>query len=83
MQLGALDDWTNPSPCQRLAAVSSDLVKQDTYANAHHGFDSNSPVRPIQLTTPRGVKTVHAGGEPAAKAASQAKMIAFFKEHFK
>jgi dienelactone hydrolase len=83
MQLGSADDWTDPVPCQRLAAQWKDWVQQDTYANAHHGFDSDDPVRPIQLTTPRGGKTVHAGGEPAAKVASQAKLIAFFKEHFK
>jgi dienelactone hydrolase len=83
MQLGAADDWTDPIPCQRLAAQWPALLQQDTYANANHGFDSDGPVRPIQLTTLRGVKTVHAGGEPAAKAASQAKLIAFFKEHFK
>jgi dienelactone hydrolase len=83
MQLGASDDWTNPITCQRLTALHPDLVQQDTYANAHHGFDSDGPVRPLPLYTSRGVKTVHAGGEPAAKAASQAKLAAFFKEHFK
>jgi dienelactone hydrolase len=83
MQLGASDDWTNPAPCQSLAAQWTELVQQDTYANANHGFDSDGPVRPVHLSTPRGSKTVHAGGEPAAKAASQAKLIAFFKEHFK
>ena len=85
MQLGAADDWTSPIPCQSLAAQWKDLVHQDTYANANHGFDSNGSgaARAIQLSTPRGSKTVHTGGEPAAKSASQAKMIAFFKEHFK
>jgi dienelactone hydrolase len=82
MQLGSVDDWTNPIPCQRLVSLWPEWVRQDTYANAQHGFDSDGPVRPIHLTTSRGGKTVHAGGEPAAKAASQAKLIAFFKEHF-
>lgn len=83
MQLGSDDDWTNPVSCQRLAAQWSDLVKESTYPRAHHGFDSDAPVRPVQLSTPRGAKTVHAGGEPTAKAASQAALIAFFKEQFK
>jgi dienelactone hydrolase len=83
MQLGASDDWTNPITCQRLTALHPELVQQDTYANANHGFDSDGAVRPVLLKTPRGNKTVHAGGEPAAKAASQAKLIAFFKGHFK
>jgi len=85
MQLGAADDWTSPIPCQSLAVQWKDVVLQDTYANAHHGFDSNGAGAPIaiNLTTPSGVKTVHTGGEPAAKAASQIKLIAFFKDHFK
>ncbi len=84
MQLGAVDDWTSPIFCQRLAAQWTDLIHQDTYANANHGFDSDGPVRPVQLNTPRGgSKTVHTGGEPAAKVASQAKLVAFFKEQFK
>lgn len=85
MQLGAADDWTSPTPCQNLATQWKDLVQQDTYANAHHGFDSNGAgaIRAINLNMPSGVKTVHTGGEPAAKAASQIKLIAFFKDHFK
>ncbi len=83
LQLGAADDWTNAGFCQRLAVQWTELVQQDTYANANHGFDSDAPVRPVLLKTPHGSKTVHAGGEPAAKAASQAKLIAFFKEYFK
>lgn len=84
MQLGAADDWTSPLPCQSLAAQWGEVVQQDTYANAHHGFDSEGSVlRTIHLATPKGAKTVHTGGEPAAKAAAQAKLIAFFKDHFK
>lgn len=83
MQLGAADDWTSPLPCQSLAAQWVGIVQQDTYANAHHGFDSEGSVlRTIHLATPKGAKTVHTGGEPTAKAASQIKLIAFFKEHF-
>ncbi len=84
MQLGAADDWTSPLPCKSLAAQWDAVVQQDTYANAHHGFDSEGRVlRTIRLNTPKGAKTVHTGGEPTAKAASQLKLIAFFKEHFK
>jgi len=84
MQLGAADDWTSPVPCQTLAAQWPSLVRQDTYAGAHHGFDSEGTVlRAIQLNTPKGVKTVHTGGEPTAKATAQAKLISFFKEHLK
>jgi dienelactone hydrolase len=83
MQLGEMDDWTNPIPCQTLATQWPSKVRQDTYANASHGFDSDGPVRAIHLKLPRENRTVHTGGDPLAKAASQAKLIAFFKEHFK
>jgi dienelactone hydrolase len=84
MQLGAADDWTSPLPCQSLAALHPNLVTQDTYADAHHGFDADGTVpRAVQLDTPKGMKIVHTGGNPAAKEAAQAKLVAFFKEHFK
>jgi dienelactone hydrolase len=83
MQLGEIDDWTNPIPCQTLAAQWPNKVRQDTYAQASHGFDSDGPVRAINLKLPRENRTVHTGGDPLAKATSQAKMISFFKEHFK
>ena len=84
LQLGAADDWTSPVPCQNLADQWKDKVTQDTYPNAHHGFDSDGTVlRAVTLDTPKGKKTVHTGGNPAAKAAAQAKLISFFKEHFK
>jgi dienelactone hydrolase len=83
MLLGAVDDWTPPESCQRLAERFPQQIRVHTYADAHHGFDSDAPVRPVVLNTPRGAKTVHAGGNSAAKAASQAALIAFLKEHFK
>jgi dienelactone hydrolase len=82
MQLGAIDDWTDPAPCQRLTARWEPLVQQDTHANAGHGFDSDLSVTPIHLQTPKGTKTVHVGGDAAAKATSQSTMIRFFQEHF-
>ncbi len=83
MQLGAADDWTSPLPCQSLAARWTTLVRQDTYADAHHGFDAEGTVlRAVRLDTAKGAKTVHTGGDPKAKAAAQAKLIAFFKDYF-
>ncbi len=84
MQLGAADDWTNPIPCQQLAQKWTGKVEQNTYPHAHHGFDSNGlAVVAMHLTTPSGPRTVHTGGQPAAKAAAQAKLISFFEGHFK
>ena len=79
MQLGEKDDWTEPASCQNLAAVWRDKVEQDTYANAYHGFDSDAPLRFL-----KSIKSgVHLGGEPAAKAASEKRIIAYFKAAFK
>lgn len=85
MQLGAADDWTPPQHCAALANQWREWVQQDTYAGAHHGFDSEGRgIAAIHLNLPQGVhKTVHTGQNPAAKAASHAKLIAFFKEQFK
>jgi dienelactone hydrolase len=83
MLLGAADNWTPPAPCQSLAERFPQKIRVHTYADAHHGFDSDAPVRPVVLSTPRGARTVHAGGNTAAKDASQAALIAFLKEHFK
>jgi dienelactone hydrolase len=81
MQLGAADDWTDPVPCQQLAAKHG--IAQTTYPNAHHGFDSDAKVVQVKSVTSRTTgQPVHAGGEPAAKAAAQAALIAFFKRAF-
>lgn len=84
MQVGALDDWTDPVPCQRLASRFPKMIELKTYANAYHDFDTDEPVRERKDITSRLTgKPAHAGGEPVAKAASQARLIAFFKEHFR
>ena len=81
MLLGASDDWTDPIPCQRIAAMHH--IQQTTYPNAFHGFDSDAKVIQVKAIISRTTgQPVHAGGEPAAKVASQAALIAFFKRHF-
>jgi dienelactone hydrolase len=81
MQLGAADDWTDPAPCQQLAAMHN--IEQMTYANAHHGFDSDAKVVQVKAIISRTTgQPVHVGGEPAAKVTSQAALIAFFKKAF-
>jgi dienelactone hydrolase len=84
MLLGAADDWTPPASCQRLAERFPQQIRVQTYAGAHHGFDSDAPLREvtgvISVTTKQAV---HAGGDPDAKAASQAELVAFLKEQFR
>ena len=84
MQLGAADDWTDPKPCHALAADWPALIAVDTYPNAYHGFDSNAPL--TQLKTITSTMTglgVHLGGEPAAKAASERRVLGYLTEAFK
>ena len=81
MLLGEADDWTAPQPCQALALRHG--IEHITYPNAHHGFDSDAPVRPNPSVISRSTgKPVHSGGEPVAKADSQARLVAFFKKAF-
>jgi dienelactone hydrolase len=81
MLLGESDDWTDPAPCKKLATLHE--IEHTSYANAHHGFDSAAQVRPVKSIISRMTgKPVHAGGEPSARAASQAAMIAFFQRAF-
>lgn len=84
MQLGALDDWTDPQPCEDLASRFPTMIRLNTYANAYHGFDADEPLRQRQdIISRKTGMPVHVGGEPAAKAASQAALVAFFKDQFK
>lgn len=84
LQLGALDDWTDPAPCQKLAARWAGTLQQTTYPNAYHGFDSDAPLTQLKSVTSRSTgQGVHLGGEPAAKAASQAALLAFLSAAFK
>ena len=80
MQLGAKDDWTPARPCEALAqaaqqhnaTVPFELV---VYPDAYHAFDSARPVRfRPEVANGRGA---HAGGNPAARAAAQARLMTF------
>ena len=55
----------------------------ESYAGAHHGFDSDQPVR-LRKDVPGGVNPgqgVHVGGNGAAWRASQARLLKFIAEH--
>lgn len=83
--IGALDDWTPPAPCQQLASNAGAQVRVETFAGSHHGFDSSNPVR-FRADVPNGVdgeKGVHVGGNPAARAASQALLMSYLAEQLK
>ena len=91
--LGADDDWTPAAPC--LALVEAAVVDAPTagvtdipkpqvvaYPGAYHGFDGTSPVR-LRRDVPNGARPgagVHVGGQPDARAASQAQMLGFLRQ---
>ncbi len=97
MLLGEADDWTPAAPCKAMAAAASASgasreagslgapLQWEAYEGAHHGFDGTAPVR-HRSDVPNGVRKgagVHVGGQPEARAASQARLIKFLTETWK
>jgi dienelactone hydrolase len=74
MLLGAQDDWTAPQPCERLASGVAAITRV-TYPGAHHGFDGLQD-RLVSRVLPNG-RTVHVGGQAAARQDAQARVTAF------
>lgn len=83
MQLGALDDWTPPGPCEDFArllqATPGSDVTLHVYPDSYHGFDGKAPVR-WHADVPNGVSNrgVHQGGNPQARAQALAALDAFW-----
>lgn len=86
MLLGDADDWTPAAPCKELGdrfnAEQPNAVTVRAYADSHHGFDSRSPLR-FRADIPAGPdkRGVHAGGNPAARAASLTELDRFLTQH--
>jgi dienelactone hydrolase len=87
--IGENDDWTPAEPCRKLTEIARQAghpVSIKVYSGAHHGFDSNSPVRydPARVNanspTGRGATT---GGDLKAWDDSVREVIAFFAEQLK
>ncbi|HEY0821285.1 MAG TPA: dienelactone hydrolase family protein [Rhizobacter sp.] len=80
MLVGEADDWTPAEPCRRLAARSAQ-IEIEAYAGAHHGFDSDAPVR-LRRDVPNGVSPgqgVHVGGHAEALRASHERLLRFLR----
>ena len=84
MQLGALDDWTAPEPCEKLVAQLAAQPGADVslriYPDSYHGFDSRTPAR-FRYGVPNGInpRGVHVGGNRKARAQSLEELDAFLK----
>ncbi|MFY9511647.1 MAG: dienelactone hydrolase family protein [Rubrivivax sp.] len=91
--VGEADDWTPAAPCRALASnaatnpatiASSAPVQIEVYAGAFHGFDGTAPPR-LRRDVPNGTQPgqgVHVGGQPAARAASLARLDRFLREQW-
>lgn len=81
--LGAADDWTPAAPCLDLAARAEPPTPvTELYADAHHGFDSLSPLR-LRSDVPNGVNPgagVHVGGQAQARGAAMAALARFLAQ---
>lgn len=85
--IGENDDWTPAEPCRKLTEAAQRAgypVTIKVYPGAHHGFDSDMPVRYcaecVNVNSPTGSGTT-AGGDPAAWADSIRKVVMFFSQH--
>lgn len=84
MQLGALDDWTAPAPCEKLVAQLTAQPGSDVtlriYPDSYHGFDSRTPAR-FRMGVPNGTNPggVHVGGNRKARAQSLDELDRFLK----
>jgi dienelactone hydrolase len=80
--VGERDDWTPAQPCRSLAGAIGSGARLVAYPDAHHGFDGSAPLR-HRRDVPGGANPgqgVTVGGNPAARAAARAELLAFLRE---
>jgi dienelactone hydrolase len=83
--IGEKDDWTPAAPCVELAAAPGSGLRTVVYPGAYHGFDGSAPLR-VRKDVPNGVRPgqgVTVGGDPAARDAARAEMLAFLREQLR
>ncbi len=93
LMIGEDDDWTPARACERFyrqqtgklqqRGLESGLFQLKLYPGAHHGFDSNSPVR-HRRDVPNGVnrgRGVTAGGHPPSREDAFMTLDAFLKQY--
>lgn len=76
--VGLADDWTPAAPCQALAGErDGKRVRVQAFDGAHHGFDSNAPLR-HRPDVPNGAhpgQGVHVGGQAQAREQSRQTLL--------
>ncbi|MBC7993798.1 MAG: dienelactone hydrolase family protein [Rhizobacter sp.] len=82
--MGEADDWTPAEACRQLVAQAVGArPEMETYAGAHHGFDSAAPAR-LRKDVPNGVNPgqgVHVGGNAAALNRSRERLKEFLQAY--
>ena len=81
--VGEADDWTPAEPCRQLAEQAEGVKPEfESYAGAHHGFDSTAPLR-VRQDVPGGVNPgqgVTVGGNVQALQASRERLRKFIAD---
>ncbi len=86
IHIGALDDWSAPSWCEKLAASARARGADMTltvYPGAYHGFDGPAGKVTVWKDVTTGVNPgegVHVGPDPAARAAAETAVRKFLVE---
>lgn len=81
--LGEADDWTPAATCKRLVQQAGGRKPElESYAGAHHGFDTTTPVRlrTDVHSVARPGQGVHVGGDAKALARSRERLERFLAQ---
>ena len=84
--LGEKDNWTPSPPCHDLmerAQARGAAVEVEVYADSHHGFDSPAALRTLTDVRLPGGGSPTVGGNPVARAAAYARVVAFLDRTLK
>ncbi len=87
IQHGAADDWTLAAPCNDLVRMANRgggaLIEIDTYDDAYHNFDHPTArvheVETRSSSSAMGLRTVHTGGNPEARAKAITRTMAWLR----
>lgn len=79
--VGALDDWTSPEPCVRLAQQHPNTIRLVQYDGAYHAFDSAAPVRQRTQVASTRSGTATVGGHPPSREDAHRQIFAWLHAH--
>jgi len=90
LQIGAVDDWTDPAPCRTLVSDTKSQggeMELEIYEDAYHLFDApNMPVRPFMAVNDAqetGLIEIHFGTNETARDRSIRRTIDWLADHLR